>query len=507
MDAARVAEEHNRAARLDAKRDGTRAARAAAAAAAKRKSADVLEQRRVLNLVAHARALSATSAPAWAELEPLLRERVRGLHVVAARNAAERLRELAPLHGPVAPPLMPPLAHLPVAPPVAPLGTLPPVDPSRPLRVASLFDGYGGALIALLAALVGSSVLVEVVHAADRERGKVALAAAVAAASGVPHAPPQRADIADETLYTAAFCASWGVLDLLVAGFPCIYHSPEGRKEGVARNLRLPECKALADAFFRVLSLTTARVVVVECSAFLAADPFFQSDFLDRLEETFWVAHVVLDASRWLPMNRERIYLLCFREHAAYEAFSGVAEPPQREVRLDAVIFAADDARLPRSVYDASRSARSGKVSVAARSVAKQPLLKGKARSAIGVFKRDAFRALATAKRVSAGKRAPKTKHALKATWRAVRRGVKRAVAPTLIHSSSGVLRLRDGVGTRSLCARECGALLGVPLVYIEAMLRVASDAAVVSALGDGFAVPVVRDVLKAVLRVCGYGV
>lgn len=38
-------------------------------------------------------------------------------------------------------------------------------------------------------------------------------------------------------------------------------------------------------------------------------------------------------------------------------------------------------------------------------------------------------------------------------------------------------------------------------------MLRVASDGVVVAALGDGFAVPVVRDVLRKVLRVGGYGV
>ena len=78
---------------------------------------------------------------------------------------------------------------------------------------------------------------------------------------------------------------------------------------------------------------------------------------------------------------------------------------------------------------------------------------------------------------------------------------------PTLIKSSSGVLRLRDGRGTRALCAHECGALLGVPPRFITAMLGVASDAGVVAALGDGFAIPVVRDLLKGVLRVCGYGV
>ena len=67
-----------------------------------------------------------------------------------------------------------------------------------------------------------------------------------------------------------------------------------------------------------------------------------------------------------------------------------------------------------------------------------------------------------------------------------------------------------------SHCSRRAGltpplhdnvSLLGVPPKYVVAMLRVASDGAVVAALGDGFAVPVVRDVLRKVLRVGGYGV
>lgn len=513
------------AASLATRRIELRDERAAAATAAARNRASVSERRRVLALADAVRARDISSADAWEALAPLLRERVRAPNVVVARGAAELLRELEPL-APLVP--MPRALAAPRA-LLVPRGAraLPPVDPSRPLRVVSLFDGYGGVVIALVAALLGASLRVELVHASDKDRGKVELARAVAAESGVPHAPrtPCEADITDASVFTAAVCAAWGLVDLLFAGFPCIFHSPEGRTKA-SRNLRTPACKALVDGFFRVLEATTARVVIIECSPFLAKDPYFESDFMARLHARFWAAHIVLDATRWLPMNRERIFIVCFLEHAAYEAFGAIAFPSARALRVEDALLAVGDPRLPLGVYDAAKAAKTAartataarrgargatppvraklQLSKAARAVAALPLLAGKGRSAIGVYKRHKFRALKTS-------RAPKakgvTQHAAAQARSRPRKAVKRGVVPTLIKSSSGVLRLRDEHGGRALCALECGALLGVPPRFIEAMLRVASDAAVVSALGDGFAVPVVRDLLKKVLRVCGWGI
>jgi site-specific DNA-cytosine methylase len=377
-----------------------------------------------------------------------------------------------------------------------------PVDHSRPLRLVSLFDGYGGTLIALLLALAKSVITVEVAHAADIFPWKVALAAAVAAASSAVHlAPPLAADITDASVYTAAFIASWGAVDLLVAGFPCVFHSEEGRRKGVTTNLRTPACKALVDGFFRVLSLATARIIIVECSARLLADPYYETDFRARLAALgYWVSYIVLDANAWLPINRKRVFIVCFRSAEAYEAFTStcwVMQPPQREARVDAVLLPPRHALLPRSCYDAVKSAARRTLSVAAQAVAGLPILRGKARSAIGVFKRDKFSTLAGAAGAAALK-GPKVR-------RKVCRGAARGVLPTLIKSGSGVLRVRDAVGTRSLCARECGALHGVPAAFVEAMLAVALDARVVAAIGDGFAISVVRDLLKAVLRAGGW--
>jgi len=80
---------------LAAKREATRAASAAAAAAAARDADCAAARRRYVALAAAVRARSDAFATAWAELEPLLRERARSANVVAARDAAELSRPLA----------------------------------------------------------------------------------------------------------------------------------------------------------------------------------------------------------------------------------------------------------------------------------------------------------------------------------------------------------------------------------------------------------------------------
>jgi len=499
-----------RDAELTAKRRAKAERAAAASCAAARAAESKHELRERERLAAAVRERGPDAAAAWAQLEPLLRERARCGNVIAARNATALLVELVPL----APAALP----APAVPPAPPLAA--PVDPARPLRVVSLFDGYGGFLIALLLALAKTALTVEVAHAADVSAWKVVLAAAVATAGSAVHlAAPLAADITNAAVYTAAYVASWGAVDLLFAGIPCIFHSPEGRRAGVSTNLRTPACKAIVDGFFRVLSLATARVVVVECSARLLQDPYFETDLVARLAALgYAVAHIVLDANNWLPINRERVFIVCFRSEAAYDAFTSsgwISPPPQREARVDAVLLPPLHPLLPRSCYDAIKSGSRRTLSKAAQAVASLSFVRGKARSAIGVHKRGKFATLAGAAGAVALK-GPKLmgkaqreaqREAPHNAQRKVRRGTKRGVLPTLIKSGSGVLRVRDAVGTRSLCARECGALHGVPVMYIEAMLAVASDARVVAALGDGFAIPVVRDLLKAVLRACGWGV
>lgn len=135
-------------------------------------------------------------------------------------------------------------------------------------------------------------------------------------------------------------------------------------------------------------------------------------------------------------------------------------------------------------MLDERKAAKSGRASQAAAAVATQPL------GVVGVFDRGKFRTLRGP--VVGGVRRP---------------GYKVGVLPTLIRSTSRVYRVNTPAGPRALCALECGRLMGVPEVCVEALTKVAPDPQVVSAFGDGFAIPVLRDLLLAVMRACRMGV
>ena len=483
-----------------------RAAAAASAASAETKKARQREYQRQRRadaaLETAVRAGGGGAESAWTELEARLRGRIApGARVVVARTAAERLRALTPVAAPPPPP--PPSPSLP--------GGAPPprADALGPVKLVSFFDGLGGAEISLIEALVGTSLGVRVVHAADNHPGKLKLSAAVAQVSGALRAEPtRRADLADESIYTPEYVASWGHCDILSAGLPCVHHSQEGNRKGQAdepRGLRHPKCARLVQALLRVVSLMhTPRCLVLECSEKLIHDPFFASDLEQPLLKTFEiVTHVVVDSDRWLPMSRKRVFVLAFATAADYDAFGGVQLPPCRELKLEDAILSDDDGRVPASAWDAVKAQRRGnKLSVAAVAVSALKFVAGKDRSKISVFKRESLRTQRSAKGV--GGAGASARGGSKKGRRAV---VPRGLLHTLIKSPSGVWRVRTRRGTRSLVAAECGRIFGVPLRYINAMVAAASDCAVVSALGDGFAIPVVRDVFRALLRAFGFGI
>ena len=72
-------------------------------------------------------------------------------------------------------------------------------------------------------------------------------------------------------------------------------------------------------------------------------------------------------------------------------------------------------------------------------------------------------------------------------------------VAPTL--STSGTYMLRDKFGVRAVSGTETALLHGYPPAIVAAFEAVAGSTRIVSAVGDGFCINVVRDVLKAALR------
>ena len=81
-----------------------------------------------------------------------------------------------------------------------------------------------------------------------------------------------------------------------------------------------------------------------------------------------------------------------------------------------------------------------------------------------------------------------------------VRRAGKRDCAPTLIKSPSGCYWIRDTFGPRNLVDLEVARLHGYSARSIAAFMRAASNNEVCSAVGDGFVVPCVRDLIAKML-------
>ena len=72
-------------------------------------------------------------------------------------------------------------------------------------------------------------------------------------------------------------------------------------------------------------------------------------------------------------------------------------------------------------------------------------------------------------------------------------------VAPTL--TKSGAYLLRNAYGVGILTGGECARLHGYPPRVVAAYEAAASSGQLVAAVGDGFVIGVVRDVLKAALK------
>jgi site-specific DNA-cytosine methylase len=376
---------------------------------------------------------------------------------------------------------------------------------SDPLSLLSLFDGWGGGVAAFAAALKMSAAAhgtplrdAVCVHAGDNDskHRKTVMAAAVA-----PLLSPVRftekeahqpADITDKAFYNTCRIRHWGRIHVAVCGFPCIYHSPASCKTRTAPfGFSNPACVALAEAFLDVISVALPGALIVECSDRLCSDPLYETVFLARLKDigyhVYLDGHYVLKASSWVCVERVRTYIVAFRDRDACCRFTGAAPPQKRESRVASAILDPCDERLPHSVWDRAKSARSKISSQAAQAVQRQKL------GEVGVFDHKDFRTKKKRRRMPGSG--------------VIVKGYQHGVLNTLIRSSSRVYRVNTCRGTRTLCALECGRLLGVPDVFVEAMLRVASDSQVTSALGDGFALPVARDVLLAVMRACLLGV
>ena len=387
-------------------------------------------------------------------------------------------------------------------------GPLPP-PPRRVFRMAEFAAGLAGALVAV-AALAQQPCFSNVdfcsVFACDYEPSKIKLYNAAAAAMTPPSSPAVLADVTDTAFFTAARVASWGPLDLVVSSIPCTSLSSLGKRDG----LKSKTVSAFIVGLLRILSLALAPVVVLECTRGLGSDKRLKKALLDPLSAMGYSSTwTTLDARHWVGAVRLRLYMVCFRNEQAFKAFAFPSPPPAREIKLYNCILPAFDPRaragavappssyamtpvqkkkLASAVLAAHRAGRKGSItkaqrakaakvcekelSIAARAVAKLPLVRGRLTSRVVTFH---FNRVTQIERTY-------------------------GVAPTL--TKSGAYLLRDAFGVRSMTGAEVAKLHGYPQRVIAAYEAVASSGQIVAAVGDGFVINVIRDVIKAAVRV-----
>ena len=377
------------------------------------------------------------------------------------------------------------------------------------VKVVELAAGIGGAREALsqLPALMGAHWSFSHVHASDFDKGKVDGYNAAAAAAAPPAPAAVLADVTDKAFFTPELVASWGAVGLLVSSIPCTSFSPLGKRLGLAA------CAAFLAGLFRIVRLAKPKALVFECTSGLERDPLFESKFLKPLAAAGYnCSYALVDARAWVGVARTRLFLVCFLKDAAAQArFDFPLGPDRRAVKLHSVILPAfrkgappGTAMAPLESYfrtaalrrrrkakakaaaaaiggDAAKATaktaaagrlRQRDLSIAARAVGKLPFLRGRQHSRVVTFQFGRVNAIRTS----------------------------RGVAPTLVKSGSGALMLRDAFGVRRLVGAEVAALHGYSAATVAALGRALSSNQVAAAVGDGFVVPVVRDVLRAAL-------
>jgi len=404
--------------------------------------------------------------------------------------------------------------------------------PRRVVRMAQFAAGLGGALVAL-AALSSFASFADTdlcsVFACDIDAGKLRLYDAMAAAMTPPSPPGVLADVTDAAFFTAERVAAWGgPLDLVVSSIPCTSLSSLGKRDG----LKSKTVAAFIVGLLRILALAAAPIVVLECTRGLETDARFQKALVEPLMAMgYSVAWHTLDARHWVGAVRLRLYIVCMRSAAACEAFAFPSPPPCREVRLQSCILPAF---VPAPKAAAARLTTSRKKSTASKArrsaAAARPMAPADSYFITKVQQRKLAAAMLDARRAGGKALTPKRRAAALAvadselslaaqavaklpflrgrqTSRVVTFHFDRVtqiektygVAPTL--TKSGAYLLRDAYGVRSLTGGECARLHGYPPRVVAAYEAAASSGQLVAAVGDGFVVGVVRDVLKAALK------
>ena len=393
-------------------------------------------------------------------------------------------------------------------------------DVFTPKRI-SLVDlccGCGGQLLAMLALLETAKYEDYTLHlpfACDYSSSKLSLYNSMASAYGYRHA--SLTDITDESYFTHTRIKSWGHVGVLMSSIPCTTFSSLGKRKG----LQADATKAFVESLIRIVGLVLSPVCVFECVPQLESDNLFQGALIQPLTSlgynTTWFS---IDASKWAPTKRKRLFIVCQQDNAAFKQFRIPGGPKCREKRLYACLLRAYDPTVgsntdnsiakmaPLSSYAITRASKMSpsKAELAIRKMAarkKGPLSSSDLARAVGISLSDLSTAAQAVSKLPFIKR---RLHSHVVTYHFDRiTKIKRTygVSPTLVKSSSGAFMLRDSFGVRVLTGREAALIHCYPMSAISAYESVASSNQIVEAIGDGFVIPVVRDVLRSCLMAC----
>ncbi len=139
--------------------------------------------------------------------------------------------------------------------------------------------------------------------------------------------------------------------DILAAGFPCQPFSIAGvSKKNSLGKLHGFKCTTQGTLFFNIATIAQIKrppVLLLENVKNLKSHDQGRTwqticDTLDELE--YWVFSNVIDAARWVPQHRERVYIVCFdkRVFRAEPAFE-FPEPPKKQPALDEILESDPD--------------------------------------------------------------------------------------------------------------------------------------------------------------------
>jgi len=372
--------------------------------------------------------------------------------------------------------------------------------------------GIGGQLIALKTLMETSAKFkntkLGVSFACDNNAKKLCLYNAMATSYNLP--PATQADITDSDYFTKARIKSWGQVDVFMSSIPCTTFSNLGHRTGLVS----VSTQAFVTALLRIVKEVRARVCVFECVTQLEKDEQFKSAVIHPLSKMGYSSSTItLDSSAWAPTKRKRLFIICHLDANDCIRFKIPRGPKNREARLYNCLLpaydphnATSDEMAPLSAYAIFKQSKMTLLD-SINAIKRVRDCKGKQipsalvyAAALGVRFEDLSKAAQAVWQLPLLRRRNHSKVVTYHFDKLIDIKHKYGVAPTLVKANSGAYMIRDSFGVRVLTGLEVAKIHGYPLSAITAYQSVATSNQITEAVGDGFVIAVVRDVLKEAL-------